>query len=320
MQLAPIAFFAYKRPEHTFKALTALSECTFARESTLYIFCDGPKRQEDFISVGKVREVVASKKWCGKVNIIARDKNTGLANSVIDGVSRLCDEFGKVIVIEDDLIVAKGFLDYMNRALDLYNDNPQVMQISGHRFPFYRKNDDDSAFFMPVTNSWGWSTWDRAWSLFDAQAVGWERLKHDRSLRRKFDLDGAYPFSKMLFDQMSGRIDSWAIRWLWSFFKHNGLSLYPAQSMVRNIGFGEGATHTTEPQYNYNDLSWDQERETCKLPERISEGCEEFLMFKCYLSSLYPQPGILARLLGRMKRIICSAVDDKKLPAGPNNQ
>ncbi len=317
MQLAPIAFFAYKRPEHTLKALTALSECTFAPESILYIFCDGPKNPEDNINVEKVREVASSNKWCGDVKILAKDNNAGLAKSVIDGVSRLCEEFGRVIVIEDDLIVAKGFLDYMNRALNMYSENPQIMQISGHRFPFIRENDNGRAFFMPVINSWGWATWKRAWSLFDAQAVGWERLQLDSTLRRKFDLDGSYPFSTMLFDQMSGRLDSWAIRWWWSFFSHNGLCLYPARSLVMNIGFGEGATHTTESHLNHEDLSWDPEREVCALPERIVEGHDEFIMFRRYLSSLYPGTGLLTRLLGRLKRVFCPGVGNKKSPVGP---
>jgi len=198
----------------------------------------------------------------------------------------------------------------MNRALNRYSDCPQVMQIAGHRYPFVRENDDDKAFFMPVINSWGWATWKRAWSLFDAQAVGWECLEQDSTLRRRFDLDGVYPYSGMLFGQMSGRLDSWAIRWWWSFFRHDGLCLYPAQSLVRNIGFGEDATHTTESQRNHEDISWNQEREVCDLPERIAENREEFILLKRYLSSHYHQPGILTRVLGRVKRIFCSVVDD----------
>jgi hypothetical protein len=304
MNIAPIAFFAYKRPSQTLKALSALAECELASQSKLYIFCDGAKRPEDQEQVDKVREIAASRMWCGEVNIVRRDVNLGLANSIMEGVTKLCADYGRVIVLEDDLIVARGFLSYMNKGLELYKANPMVMQISGHRFPFTRGNDDGRAFFMPIINSWGWSTWDRAWSLFDANAVGWERLAQDKKLRKRFDLDGSYPFSSMLFDQMSGRIDSWAIRWWWSFFLNDGLCLYPSQSLVRNIGFGEGASHTTDQHCDHDDPSWDPGRHACDLPERIVESSPDFMMLKRYLKKTNsPRKAPVARVLGRLKRM-----------------
>jgi len=304
MQLAPIAFFAYKRPEHTFKALTALSECTFARESILYIFCDGPKNLEDTINVEKVREVVVSKKWCGEVNIIARDNNAGLANSVIDGVSRLCDEFDRVIVIEDDLIVAKGFLEYMNRALNIYADYPQVMQISGHCFPFRHNHNAESAFFMPISTSWGWATWKRAWDMFNVDAKGYRDLVVNRKLREDFDLGNVSPYSQMLENQMSGKLDSWAIRWWWTFFRSNGLCLYPGKSLVRNIGFGDEASNTTAADNYHDDPQWTSEGKIEMFPEHVEPDMAAFALLKAYFRTSHPPEGMARKILRRINSLL----------------
>jgi len=304
MQLAPIAFFAYKRPEHTLKALTALSECALAQTSVLYIFCDGPKREEDRINVAKVREVIASRQWCREVIVDPKTDNVGLANSVIDGVSKLCDKFGKVIVIEDDLIVSRGFLDYMNRALDLYSDYPQVMQISGHCFPFSSKPDAEAAFFMPISTSWGWATWKRAWNLFDPDAGGYRELAKNTTLRECFDLGGISPYSQMLLNQMSGKLDSWAIRWWWSFFRNNGLCLYPGKSLVKNIGFGDEASNTISTDNYHDDPQWSSAGGIAIFPDRIEPNLAAFASLKAYFRASHPPEGRGMKILRRIKTIL----------------
>src|SRR5712691_2659497 len=113
----PIAFFAYKRPEQTFQSLVSLANNPGAAESELFIYCDGPKESHDEVAVRQTRQVVRDRQWCRQVHIIEQVTNQGLARSVIDGVTQLVEEFGRVIVLEDDLLVARGFLDYVNRAL-----------------------------------------------------------------------------------------------------------------------------------------------------------------------------------------------------------
>jgi hypothetical protein len=243
MDLAPIAFFAYNRSDHTLKSLTSLAECELAGQSHLHIFCDGPKSFAEVEKVLKVREIVSSKKWCDKVDIIAREKNMGLANSIISETSKLCEQYGRVIVIEDDLILAPYFLDYMNRALDKYQHAEQVMQISGYMFPVTLTADTE-AIFLPFTTTWGWATWQRAWRHFDPEMAGYEALKKDKTVRHKFNLYGAYPYFDMLEQQLAGKIDSWGIRWYLTTFLLGGLTLHPVKSLVQNIGFDASGTHT----------------------------------------------------------------------------
>ncbi|MDJ1175489.1 hypothetical protein [Roseofilum capinflatum] len=242
MDLAPIAFFAYKRPEHTLKALSSLSKCDLAKDSKLYVFCDGAKCAEDMESVLKVREVAKSQLWCGEVEIIEQEKNMGLARSIISGVTNLCQESGKVIVLEDDLLLHPCFLEYMNTGLNLYENEKQVMQIGGHMFPANFKPETDS-IFLPYITSWGWATWERAWNYFDPNLSGYPELKNNRKLRYKFDLDGSYYYFSLLEGFMNGKVDSWAIVWYLSVFMQEGLTLFPVYSLVDNIGFDGSGIH-----------------------------------------------------------------------------
>ena len=217
MSYAPIALFIYNRPEHTRLIIKSLMHCAEFADSPLHIFCDGPKSLIDQTKVQKTREIAFSLVGT-RAKFIESHKNKGLANSIISGVSQLCSTYGRAIVLEDDLVVAPNFLNFMNRALDEYEDDEQVMQISGYMFPIPEFLTRNEALFLPLTTSWGWGTWQRAWNCFDPHAVGWEALKFNRELRRRFDFDGAFNYFNMLKSQMSGKIDSWAIRCYWSVF------------------------------------------------------------------------------------------------------
>lgn len=243
--LAPIVLFVYNRPWHTRKTLESLEANDLSKESELFIYADGPKENatsEQLEKIKETRSLIREKNWCGKINIIEREKNMGLANSVITGVSEIINKFGKVIVLEDDLLLSKNFLRYMNDALNLYEKNDKVMQVSGYMFPVEISVKED-AFFLPFTTSWGWGTWKRVWDKFDETGGGFEILKKDRDLRRKFNLDSSYPYFKMLKFQQKGKVDSWAIRFYLSVFLKNGLTLYPKKTLVNNIGFDGSGVH-----------------------------------------------------------------------------
>jgi len=239
---SPVAFFAYKRPDHTRRALESLAQNEGADNTELFVFCEGPKHPQDVEGVEKTREVVKSRQWCGKVHIVEREHNLGCANSISLGVTEVCKEYGRVIVLEDDLVLSPYFMNYMNRTLEFYEFEPQVMQVSGYMFPIQLNTHFDTVF-LPFTSSWGWATWWRAWKEYDPTMSSYTRLKNDRELRYLFDLNGSYPYFKMLEDELSGRIDTWDIRWYLSFFMLKGFALFPTQTLVQNIGFDGSGTH-----------------------------------------------------------------------------
>ena len=241
MKLAPIAVFAYRRPEHASRLLQTLSNCSELADSPLYIFCDGPKSPEAVDSVRETRRIARQAAPAHAV-LIEREHNLGLSRSIIQGVGELCQRFGRVIVLEDDLEVAPSFLRFMNAALERYANEERVFQISGYQFPL-DPPPSESSMFLHFPSAWGWATWARAWTHFDATASGYPALERDKALRHRFDFNGAYPYFKMLRAQQQGKVDSWAIRWYLSVFTKNGLVLYPGKSLVRNMGFDGSGTH-----------------------------------------------------------------------------
>ncbi|MEO3431125.1 hypothetical protein AAFN88_19880 [Pelagibius sp. CAU 1746] len=244
-QLAPIALFVYRRPERAERLLASLSANAEAKLSDLVIYSDGAKSPEAELDVKKMRELVRGVTGFGSVTVVERERNLGLANSITDGVSALCGRHGRAIVLEEDLVVSPHFLGYMNDALARYKDEERVMQVSGHLFPLELTGDED-AVFLPLTTSWGWATWARAWRKFDGDAKGYEALKNDKALRLEFDCGGGAPYFGMLRDQLNGRVDSWAIKWYLSVFLARGLVLYPRKTMVLHEGWDEKATHAKQ--------------------------------------------------------------------------
>jgi hypothetical protein len=241
--LAPIALFAFKRPEHTRRTLEALAENPEFEESPLFIYCDGARNNTDALKVEETRYLVRGWPHPKKI-VIERDCNFGLANSIITGVTELCESYGKVIVVEDDLFVSSVFLNYLNEGLRYYSDEPRVMQISAYMLPVSIQS-PYGAIMLPFTTSLGWATWNRAWKDFDPSMSGYELLKKDRELRYRFNINGSFPYFRMLKNQMAAKIDSWAIRWYLSVFLKDGLVLFPKNTLVRHDGYDQTATHAS---------------------------------------------------------------------------
>jgi hypothetical protein len=233
---APIVVFAYRRPDHLRNTLQSLMRCEGFVGSPVFVYCDGPRSKAERAAVEATRAV--AREMLGEAaEYHFSEENRGLSASVIGGVSHVLTRFDRVIVIEDDLELANNCISYMNAALDRYASDERVYQVSGYMFDADEVARSGAAVFLPFTISWGWSTWRRAWSAFEADAPGWRQLLTDAKLRYRFNIDGTYAYSTMLLRQMLGFGDSWAVRWCWSVFRRNGLALYPPVSMVKNTGF-----------------------------------------------------------------------------------
>jgi hypothetical protein len=289
MKYSPIALFVYKRPDHTRRALESLMRCPEFSDSPLYVFCDGVKKEEDTEKVTQTRALVHSL-LNDQANIIKSSENKGLANSIIAGVNQLCEIYGRVIVLEDDLVVAPDFLKFLNTALEKYKDEDSVMQVSAYMFPIPEFMNQTEALFLPFIYSWGWGTWQRAWKKFDPQATGWEVLKTDKNMRLRFNLDNSYDFFEMLNRQMRGEIDSWAVRWYWNVFKHNGYIVYPPISYVTNIGLDGSGTHGSwYVSQRLKQICPQKDLNTITLPSNIKIDNENFNCVKNYMKNLQPK-------------------------------
>lgn len=281
--LAPIAIFAFNRPDHLRSTLVALLANPDFSSSPVHVFCDGPRHPDEVIAVERTREV-ARALAPAHTRFVMRDRNIGLRRSISEGVTELTREYGKVIVVEDDLIVSSQFIAFMNAGLDKYRDHETVMQISGHMFPVPFASTNEP-IFLPFTTTWGWATWRRAWEKFDGAGEGYAKLGSRSDIRYKFDLDGAYPYFSMLEKQRSGKVDSWGILWYLSVFMHDGLVLYPRQSLVVNKGFdGTGTNCSVSSGPAGQSVGWiDVSR--VSFPGQVSVDTASFAAIKQYLAA-----------------------------------
>lgn len=241
MRLSPILLFTYNRLIHTRKVIEALLQNEYASVSDLIIYSDGGKDEKTKHEVFVVREYLKSIVGFKSLVIRERSENWGLANNIIDGVTSVVNEYGKVIVLEDDLVVSPYFLKYMNEALDLYEKEEQVACIHGYVYPVKRQLPE--TFFIKGADCWGWATWKRSWDLFCSDGKALLNEIEKRNLRKEFDFNNSYPYLRMLKHQIEGKNNSWAVRWYASAFLHNKLTLYPGRSLVQQIGLDGSGTH-----------------------------------------------------------------------------
>ena len=240
MKISPIVLFVYNRPWHTQQTIEALLRNKLSKESELFIYSDNAKGGDSFSKVQEVRDYIKTIKGFKKITIIERNKNWGLASSIIDGVTRIVNQYGKIIVLEDDLITSPCFLRFMNDSLDMYECDKQVASIHGYIYPI---DDLPNSFFIKGADCWGWATWKSKWNVFEPNGQKLLDELKNRNLVKKANFNGSYDFTKMLKDQINGKNNSWAVRWYMSAFLKDMLTLYPGRSYVQNIGFDGKGTH-----------------------------------------------------------------------------
>lgn len=294
--LAPIAIFGYRRPEHIARVLTSLRTNPEHVNSSIHVFLDGARGPADAEDVLRTRAVV-HENAPHHAEIVERESNAGLANSIIAGVTRLTHEYGTVIVLEDDLVPSKHFLRYMNEALQRYAQDDRVISAHAYCYPVAGKLPE--TYFLRGADCWGWATWKRGWDLFEPDGRRLLAELQRRRLTRRFDFDGSYPFTQMLRDSIAGKNDSWAIRWYASAFLKDKLTLYPGSSQVQNIGADGSGVHEGSSRA-FEHVDWGGALQVDEIPVR--ESTEVRALFAAYLSTL--RPSIASRLLRRLKRLM----------------
>lgn len=276
-----IAVFAYNRPHHLARCLSDLQSMREAQSSHLRIYIDGAKTNDSADVHSQVVDVARSARGFASTKIEVSETNLGLAESIIKGVSRTVEEFGEAVVVEDDLRLSPHFLTFMRAGLDTYRETKEVYSIHGYSYPVNTKL--PATFFLRGADCWGWATWSRAWRRFQPEAGVLVRMIEDRGLAREFDLDGNYPFMRMLRENARGRNDSWAIRWHASAFLDDALTLYPGKSLVWNSGLDGSGTHSGDLQLHDKFVS-DLPIEVAAIPLEESKFARR--AFGQYLKSL----------------------------------
>lgn len=296
-EFAPILLFVYNRPQHVRQLVTSLLANREAARSPLYVFADGAKDESDEAAVKEVRDYILDIEGFRTVRLTLREENWGLARNVIDGVTTVVKQYGRVIVLEDDLVVAPYFLRFMNEALETYKDEPRVGHIQACDYTQDPTLPD--TFLIKWTGSWGWATWDRAWQLFNPDGAALLRELKERKLTKTFDFNGKYGYTRMLRRQVEGLNNSWAIRWNASLFLHDVLSLNVGKALVQNNGFDGSGTNCGGGGLYASNL-WLKPLEVKKI-EPITENLEARKVYERYYARTN---SFWAKALRRIKRTL----------------
>ena len=294
---APILLFVYNRPEHLKQLIASLQANAEAPQSMLFIYTDAARNKADEEQVNKVREVIRHIDGFASIEVVERATNWGLARNIIGGVTEQIRRYGRVIVLEDDLVVAPYFLRFMNDALEAYKDEPQVGHIQACDFTQDASLPD--TFLIKFTGSWGWATWERAWQHFNPDGQALLNELENRRLTRRFDFNGNYRFTRMLRRQVQGKNNSWAIRWNASLFLKDILSLNVGRSLVQNNGFDGSGTHCGGGNL-YGSQLWMQ-----PLPvQKITPICENEAARAAFARYYHRTNGFWAKVIRRIKRTL----------------
>ena len=252
MTLSPIVLFVYNRLWHTKQTIEALQKNTLAQESELFIYSDAPIENTSREQVQEVRDYLSEVTGFKKVTIIERDSNWGLARSIIDGVSSVVNHYGKIIVLEDDMVTSPFFLQFMNEALTHYQSTKAVWHVSGWAYPF-QESDHDATYLWRFMNCWGWATWSDRWQYFEKDSEQLTTNFSNAEIKR-FNLDGKSNFWQQVIDNHSTKLNTWAIFWYATIFQHNGLCLNPKVSYLENIGCDESGQHCSTTHQTTGEL------------------------------------------------------------------
>ncbi len=297
MNLAPIILFAYNRPDHSKKTIDALNLNKLASESSLFIFSDGNKNGTDKNAVDEVRNYISEISGFKEIKIILRDRNLGLADSVISGVTEVIEKYGKAIVLEDDIVTSKYFLKFMNEALDFYKDEQKIYSISGYNFPVkIPQSYKNKVYVSPRPSSWGWATWKDRWekAIWNPETV--LDIKNLNQLNNIVDKVGK-DIAPMILKSIEGRTNSWAVKWVFTNIKYSGLTIFPIESYVKNIGADATGTNFIRSTKKY-DVSLENESEQIEFVNNLEINEEIFSQIKKIV-----RPGLLSFIKYRLFKV-----------------
>jgi hypothetical protein len=240
----PVCLFTYNRLEETKKTIYALRQNYLSKETELIVFSDGAKDNSSIDKVQEVRKFLRTISGFKEISVIEASTNKGLANSIISGVSSVLLYHKKIIVLEDDIITTRNFLSYMNQVLNFYETNDKIFSVSGYTMNLPSLSEYEKNYYLGYrASSWAWGTWKNRWEGVDWEVKDYKNFMRNPRMQLRFMRGGSdLPF--MLWKQMNGRIDSWAIRWCYHQFKNNLYTVFPSRSLATSIGYGQSATHT----------------------------------------------------------------------------
>jgi glycosyltransferase involved in cell wall biosynthesis len=243
----PVAIFAYNRPNHLRKTLEALCNADQYEGRDTYIFCDGPKTEGDAPLIDEVKDEAERYSRRSNVNVIKKEKNYGLAGSIIEGVTQLLKKHATLIILEDDIIISSKALKYFDDALMIYQNRKDIFSVGSYvpetlwnNFP---SDYDYNTFLIPRMQCWGWATWSCKWNLFKNYKTYYDSLMSSKKAQLGYrHIIGEDSFKTLRACIDNGK-DVWACKWVLTHFNYGSSCVCPRYPLSKNIGLDGSGTN-----------------------------------------------------------------------------
>lgn len=256
----PVVLVIFNRPDKTRQVVEQLR--TVNPEKVLVI-ADGPRADhpDDEERCAAARDVIESVDWNGDILREYAETNLGLKRRLQTGLNWVFDTVDQAIILEDDCLPSESFFRFCECMLDEFADDDRVMDICGTNHLGTWNSESQDYLLTKFGGIWGWATWASRWDEYDPEMRQWESPEVRSRVRDFYGGGKEYAYIKRVFDRTSaGDINTWDFQWKFSRVINNASTIIPSKNLVTNVGFGEGATHTTEadhplasiPRYDMN--------------------------------------------------------------------
>ena len=249
----PIAFLIFNRPDTTAKVFAAIRQ---AKPSKLLVIADAARsdRPEEAERCRETRAIIDRIDWDCQVLTDYAEENMGCQHRVSSGLNWVFDTVEEAIILEDDCVPHPSFFPFCEHLLERHRHDNRIAVITGQNVQLGKKRTDSSYYFSRYNHCWGWASWRRAWKDFDFEMKQWSRVKAEGWLKDILQDEGAVKYWEERFESVyEGTLNSWAIRWMFSCWMQNYLTVISNVNLISNIGFGEQSTHTRKKN-KYIDL------------------------------------------------------------------
>lgn len=213
----------------------------------ILIAVDGPRtyRANDVELVRQTQDLASEITWDAEIRTRFRDTNLGLRRAVVDAVTWANSEYGRVIVLEDDVRAGPQLLEFLNHNLSEHQKNTKIAHVNGYNLvpKEHLSNPDDPSRLSIYPESYAWATWERAWTKYDDNLT-WAKNASVQDIRKICGSTiGALCWKQKFADAAAERIDTWAYRWLASMWENSWYMVSPNRNIATYQGLHDG-THT----------------------------------------------------------------------------
>jgi hypothetical protein len=244
-----VLFVVFNRPNTTAQVFEAIRRASPPR---LYVAADGPRPSKigEEANVELVRTIATSVDWPCELKTLFRPLNLGCKHAVSRAITWFFEHEEQGIILEDDCLPSQSFFWFCEQLLNLYKVEERIFLVSGFNKRGRWKPDLHDYFFSHLGGIWGWATWRRAWNHFNLEMTGLEEMSQGLFFEKLLGKAlGVRRKRAMLHAKKSnerGTMSTWAYPWGFARHKHSAIACVPSINLVSNIGFGNGATHTTD--------------------------------------------------------------------------